>query len=795
MRAWVCLGLLLWGCGDKDDDDDVTPTDPTGDTDDTGDTEIGTFQTISQQQELPPGDLCRYGGSRFMEGKDDGANGAIRGNGILEAGETSEWFYVCNEEPPALYDGPGLDGRVIFQGCAPGPDSDVEGVRLELMYDNLELDQPVGLIFDDTSDHWFVLEKFGTIGRFAKDDPTSKGIVLDISDQVQVSYEAGMLGLALHPDWPETDEIYVTYNTEEGTDWGDTVIRLSRFSGFDLANGGFDESTEEVILEIEQIIEEHNGGHIQFMADGTLLMSVGDGGDFTAADDRFSLSSKFLRIDVDNPDPNQLYGIPDDNPDMGGQRGEVWATGFRNPWQWDIDDVTGEVWAGDVGLVTWEEVNKVTPGGHHGWPWVEGIGCRDLSNDMVDYSASCDIETYEAPTYAYPHHQGCAVTMGKVYRGSDFPWLQGSPVFADFCQGMVWYLDSNDRRQFLLDTSLNVGTFAEDDEGELYLVDLYKGEIHKMVPHDGALPPEWLSQTGCVDPDDPTQPLPSAIPYRPNAPFFTHLDTEKSRWMLIPRQERIYVRDNGGWIFPTGSVLMKRFDVVGQPIEMRIMWRQEDGDWLSQSYRYELDGSDAYRVDQTEVFTTPSNHDWTIPDRGGCNHCHSIAGGRPAGVGQQQVHGAIWYPSTGRWADQATTLAELGLLNTTDYLESDPLVDPYDDSEPLELRAMSWLHTNCSTCHQPGGGGYGGADYRYKPDEGVAGMKKCGQYPLAADMFLDDPRVIDPGNKENSVLWQRLRRSDEYRMPPYLHVPDPLASNLIGQWIDSLEDCGDAPAP
>lgn len=188
---------------------------------------------------------------------------------------------------------------------------------------------------------------------------------LDIRDRVLYDEsELGFLGFAFHPDFQNNGYLYVDYIADNPLR---TVI--SRFTVDPLNANSADPGSELIILEIEQPHPFHNGGQLAFGPDGYLYISSGDGGPGGDPDERgqdlTTLLGKILRIDVDNPDGVNAYGIPEDNPfahNNSGFREEIFAYGLRNPWRFSFDAVTGQIWAGDVGEVAREEIDIIVNG-------------------------------------------------------------------------------------------------------------------------------------------------------------------------------------------------------------------------------------------------------------------------------------------------------------------------------------------------------------------------------------------------------------------------------------------------
>jgi hypothetical protein len=292
-----------------------------------------------------------------------------------------------------------------------------------------------------------------------------------------------------------------------------------------------------------------------------------------------------------------------------------------------------------------------------------------------------------------------------------------------------------------------------------------------------------------MEEDDPTQVGPGAIPYSVNAPFFSENGVHKERFMFVPQGETVWAADEDSWYIPIGSVLMKQFSVGDRLLETRLMTRHEDGGWSGWSYRWREDQSDADLL-QRELLEDVDGVEWTYPDRGQCLHCHTLPEGYVLGVETFQVNGPAYYPSTGRWSEQLATLEAIGLvanLPADDPANIAAMPDPFDETVDLEDRAKAYLSTNCASCHQPGGGGYGEANYLYVTP--VADMNICDAYPFTPELGIVNARLLAPGDRSRSLIYERMGRLDNYRMHPYRNSIDYEGRELIGQWIDSLTGC------
>ncbi|MBA2379799.1 MAG: PQQ-dependent sugar dehydrogenase [Blastocatellia bacterium] len=289
--------------------------------------------------------------------------------------------------------------------------------------------------------------------------------------------EQGLLGLAFHPDFASNGYFFVNYTRE--TD-GATVV--SRFSATSNNTAG-DPNSERVLLTIAQPFTNHNGGMIEFGADGYLYIGTGDGGSGNDPGNRAQnineLLGKFLRIDPDvsGNNNNPPYTNPPDNPYVGtAGRDEIYAIGLRNPWRWSFDrGGTNQLWAADVGQGAWEEVSIITLGGNFGWRVYEGNACTGLD------PALCIPANFTMPVFQYANSgtPRCSITGGYVYRGSRNALPRGSYVYGDFCTGeiLLWH---NNTQNLLVDTNRSIASFGEDENGELYVVGL-GGTIDRIM--------------------------------------------------------------------------------------------------------------------------------------------------------------------------------------------------------------------------------------------------------------------------------------------------------------------------
>ena len=350
---------------------------------------------------------------------------------------------------------------------------------------------PVDLInAGDGSGRLFIVERGGRIRIW---DGRVQRTFLDIGSRVNTNDsggdERGLLGLAFPPDYSTKGHFYVNYISSATSPRGATVI--SRFSVNRANPNDALETSEEVLLIISQPEPNHNGGQIHFGPDGYLYIGMGDGGG--AGDVHGSIGNgqatntflgKMLRIDVEGtPDPGSNYAIPSDNPFLLDPEvpDEIWSFGLRNPWRWSFDRKTGDMYIADVGQYEWEEVNFIpassTGGENFQWRRIEGFNTFNIGTQITK-GTSTD------PVFEYDHNAGSSITGGYVYRGQEHPRMEGIYFFGDYNSGRVWGLQQDpsgnwiDRQ--LLETSLRISSFGEDEAGNLYVASLFTGAIHRL---------------------------------------------------------------------------------------------------------------------------------------------------------------------------------------------------------------------------------------------------------------------------------------------------------------------------
>ncbi|KAM8917142.1 HHIP-like protein 1 isoform 2-T3 [Spinachia spinachia] len=406
--------------------------------------------------------------------------------------------------------------------------SDSEGC-LQLCLEEVAngLRNPLAMVHANDGTHrFFVAEQVGLVWTYLSERSKLDRPFLNITKTVLTSSwdgdERGFLGLTFHPKYKYNGKLYVYYSVQVGFD---ERIRISQFHVSANDMNVVDHASERVILEIDEPASNHNGGQLLFADDGYLYIFTGDGGmagdpfgKYGNAQNKSSLLGKVLRIDVDDNERGPLYRIPPNNPFIPeqGARPEIYAYGVRNTWRCSVDrgdprtkEGKGRIFCGDVGQNKFEEINIIEKGQNYGWRAKEGFSCYDkklCANSSLD-----DV----LPIYAYPHKMGKSVTGGYVYRGCEYPNLNGMYIFGDFMSGRLMSLqeDRNIGRWKYNEICMGMGltcafpglinnyhqyiiSFAEDEAGEIYFMSTGipsatspSGVIYKVVDPSRRAPP------------------------------------------------------------------------------------------------------------------------------------------------------------------------------------------------------------------------------------------------------------------------------------------------------------------
>jgi glucose/arabinose dehydrogenase len=331
----------------------------------------------------------------------------------------------------------------------------------------------------DSSNRLFVVEQPGRI-RVIRDGQLIERPYLDIGSKVTYGGERGLLGLAFSPGFASNGHFYVNYVDLSG----DTII--AEGTARDPASDAPGVTALRTVMRIDQPpYPNHKGGCLQFGPDGYLYIGMGDGGGAGDPGDQAQtprvLLGKMLRIDVEHATGSRGYAIPSEQPMRPGWAPEVFAIGLRNPWRFSFDASTGALWIGDVGQDAWEEIDVAPKGvGGQNWGWNRWEGLHPYGS-----KAPAQRSSYTFPIAEYPSSEGRSITGGYVYRGSKYPALAGTYLYADFVKGWLAGLRTTtpsgrpmskpDTRTLLTGVG-QPSSFGVDESGELYLVD-YRGSI------------------------------------------------------------------------------------------------------------------------------------------------------------------------------------------------------------------------------------------------------------------------------------------------------------------------------
>ena len=563
-----------------------------------------------------------------------------------------------------------------------------------------------------------------------------------------------------------------------------------------------------------------------------------------------SLLAKVLRIDVDHPAAGKQYSVPGDNPFVDDKRfvPETWAYGLRNPWRITCDAKTGHIWVGQNGQDLWEQAYLVHKGDNYGWSVMEGSHpfypdrkagptpivkptvehhhseARSLTGGIVYYGKRCpDL----VGAYIYGDYSTGRIWAVK-HDGEKILWHKEAAVTTLKITGFT-----TDAKGELL-----ICHHSGPGDGGFYTLE------PNPAPKDSTFPKK-LSQSGLFDAVKGHKLKTSVIPYSVNAPFWSD-GLHKERFIALPSGEGIEFTRKGSWNFPDKTVLVKSFaleQTEGDPatrkwVETRFFTKQL-GEWYGYSYIWNDDGTDATLVESKgldkEFTVRTANGErkqvWHYPSRAECMVCHSRAANFVLGLSEMQLNKDHDYG--GRVDNQLRVLEKLGMLqadwlgeamtrlndqaaakglkgkDTDEYVKIhlpqagqreakasvllfqqpakfNKFVNPYDKTADLTLRARTFLHVNCSTCHVEAGGG--NAQMQLEFATAIDKMKLVDEKPVHQTFDLPDARLIAPGDPDRSVLIRRLGMRGAGQMPP-------LASNrvdvegveLIKKWCRSLK--------
>jgi uncharacterized repeat protein (TIGR03806 family) len=688
---------------------------------------------------------------------------------------------------------------------------------------------------------------------------------LDLRDRVAVVFEGGLLGMAFHPESgepssPHRNWLYVYYSshcplnaskdapdltacddsypTTRTAGFFGAYLRLSRFEVSEVT-GAADPMSEQVLLNFRINGGVHRGGGLAIRDNGRLFLSIGDQDDAQSAQSTAdNFNGSVLRIDVNVTEgpgeswvcapgshlPRRIFGrsdevsgrhycIPDDNPWLdpsGSLLEEYCAVGLRNPFRLSVDSVSQRVWVGDVGSTLREEVDVIECGNNYGWPFREGFTAGPGSEPSAILGILTD------PIVDFVRQEASSITGGVVYRGSRLAELYGLYIVGDFRSDRLWAVALDETTMTGTKTELgsfrpgNLVSFAEDNDGEVYYTDIYSsGSIYQLDRVGDPQPdaPALLSATGAFSSMVDAKPSPFWVPYQLNQPFWSD-GALKFRYIALPNDgvrdsasEKVAFSVDGDWKLPTGTVLMKHFELPLDEtdssrrtrLETRFMILGDDDVWYGLTYRWRPDQLEAdlltteatatYSI--TEVDGAQRQQAWYFPARSECLSCHRDGAGGALGLKTHQLNGDFEHPSTGRTDNQLVTWDALGMFSPSPGSPSSlPRAPSYPDvTAPLQDRVRSWLDSNCGYCHRPDQVN-AGFDLRFTT---AFDQQSLLWTPVREDLGNPGTVVVYPGNPSLSALWQRSAAIGDIAMPPLAKaLPEDPAVALLGAWIERL---------
>ena len=723
----------------------------------------------------------------------------------------------------------------------------------------------------------FVGSRDGLIEYFVPESNVmTKSTFLDLRSMTSVVWDGGFLGMAFHPDFgdpssPYRNYFYVFYcakgpNGEDGAPGFDgfpcpqnsrwiyegtsgTYLRLSRFEVLDGTLTVDPDPTKQLkMVNIRLFNGTHRGGGLVFGDDGYLYLTIGDQAQYLGSQNIIdNFEGGTIRIDVNVHESSTAsiapkrkmgidagyadestglgYLIPPDNPWVNSDPTnkdvfeEFWTTGHRAPHRLTKDRLTGDLWSGEIGHGSREEINVIKKGGNYEWPKKEGTFVGTLGNTCGINNLPYGPGTLTPPVVDFERSNANAIIGGYVYRGNLFNSIIGGKyICADYGSNNIFVItpnyDSNGNviggsKEILSTpfTPTKIITFGEDHNGELYMgkqspssngalqpVPLYTLSVTGL----GDPAPQYLSQTGAFKNLITLEPEEGIIPYEMIEPFWSD-GADKYRWIAIPNDgvhndlsEQIMFSENDNWMFPNGTVAIKHFELGGKRLETRFEVKGDDGQYYYLDYKWNNEGTDAELQSTGITETININGEditWRFPSTSECLTCHQNQAGSVIGLKTRNLNCEITYPQTGIKANQLVSLSNVGILDKT-ILESDTknflTAAAKDDlSKPLEYRARTYLDVNCGYCHQPVTQNRGLFDMRLTTalDQQLLINGLVGQTFGITNAF-----AVVPQDTGKSIVHYRMNSVDPIEtMPPIgKNKVDRAGVNLITEWINSL---------
>lgn len=670
--------------------------------------------------------------------------------------------------------------------------------------------------------------------------------ILDIQEQVFFGGDGGLMDLAYHPEFGEESSpngkyIYVNYIylPPELKDQNPDKLayhRISRFTFLD--DGSIDRNSEWVFVQMFDRDFLHTGGSMFFDNEGFLNVSLGDEGKYNDLFENANTLEKrlyagIIRIDVDMDtsrshaprrkpisvnrpegwpeDYYENYLIPDSNPwqsPEGEFLEEFVIIGLRNPHTTYYDREKDEIWVADVGEAAREEISLMKRGDNGQWPYMEGTipGPKGRPSNVFGNE--------RPPIHDYGRDVGRSVIGGFVYRG-EHERLHEKFIFGDFSTRNVWALDpGNGTVEFLTNTSVVFDpfgpvSFVNGVNNEIFLVNNGTRSILELLPNtdiSDELAPKKLSEVGAFEELVTLTPAGGVMPYSLNSELYSD-GALKRRWVAIPNDgefdtlgEQASVNEQGALAFPRGTVFIKHFELpfdmrnpeITRKLETRFLVMTDNLDAYGVTYRWNDEGTKAelleegaeaaYEVINEEGELTTVN--WVFPSRQQCMTCHNANAGYVLGPNMRNLNKGIHYSEEAPLTNQLRTWQNLGIIEEGLELSLfDPLSSLDNAFSSNESKVRSYLQSNCSFCHQPGGveTNFNALFTSSLDSANIVGAVVVGR------QSLEENAVISPGDIQHSEMVRRIESLDGLRMPPLgTSLIDQEFAAILKEWILEL---------
>ena len=655
----------------------------------------------------------------------------------------------------------------------------------------------------------FFAEQTGAL-RIWKDDHLLHEPALDLNKRLDTYWERGLIGITLHPDFPRTPHIFIVYVAKEPY----THHVVSRFI---VTGDEVDPASEHILLEGDDQSKlggfkpsGHQGGPIRIGPDGKLYIGLGEQTAGKPSQALDSLLGKILRINLDG-------SIPEDNPfynQATGKYRSIWTTGIRNPFGLVFEANTERLWETDVGQTAFEEVNIIVKGGNYGWPDAEGMsGNTAFVNPVHAYPPAIGRCIVGGMFYPYPANH-LDSTGASPYQ---FPekW-NGQFFFADWASHWIKVLNpANPEKAVSFARNLNGPVALEPaPDGSLFV--LNRGTIwrdpQKFVENSGSLvrirfigndaslatndsaeeyPPNDLAGTDLFESLKPFKPKAELVEFEINAVPWQP-GVRSRRWISLPAESPIRISPDGEWEFPNGATVIQHFTLDGgarggSSFETQVLWFNGPRNVRAGAYRWNDTGDEAMLVVDGDFIPLPGQEKrhWFTPGTESNLNLDLVVTGfvLPLNTRQANRNHQLEAWNKKGWFEPALT----GITNLPKLASLD------DTGASHELRVRSFLDANCAACHRPEGSSRGNFKARFSTP--LSEQNLINGDLVAGDLGIIGAKVIVPGLPDKSILLQRVKRTDFFRMPPFVlsDDPSPLAP-LLEEWIRSLPEAQSASA-